>query len=68
VLTRVPELRARAAYAQQAIRGKLLDHKEYIMRHGDDLPEIRDWKWSGRPADARGSRGRRRADTAADNL
>ena len=65
VFVRVPKLRDRAAYAQQAIREKLLDHKNYIARYGDDMPEIRDWKWSG---GGRGSRAGRRADTAADNV
>jgi len=61
----VPKLRERAAYAQQAIREKLLDHKNYIARYGDDMPEIRDWKWSG---GGRGRRAGRRADTATDNV
>ena len=34
----------RAAYAKQAIQNKLIEH--YIREHGDDMPEIRDWKWS----------------------
>ena len=21
-------------------------HKAYVMQHGEDLPEVRDWKWS----------------------
>ncbi len=46
VIDRVPALGARAAYAQQAIRDKLLEHKHYIAKHGEDLPEIRNWKWS----------------------
>ena len=46
VIDRVPELGSRVAYAKQAIRDKLFEHKQYIARHGDDLPEIRDWKWS----------------------
>ena len=68
VIERVPTLRTRAAYAQQAIREKLVDHKNYIARYGDDMPEIRDWKWSGSPGAARPGRGSRKADTAADNV
>jgi xylulose-5-phosphate/fructose-6-phosphate phosphoketolase len=62
VIDRVPKLRERAAYAKQAIRDKLIDHKNYITRHGDDMPEVRDWKWPG------GATAGRSADTAADNL
>jgi xylulose-5-phosphate/fructose-6-phosphate phosphoketolase len=46
VIDRVPGLGPRAAYARQAIRDKLIEHKEYIARHGEDMPEIRDWRWS----------------------
>jgi xylulose-5-phosphate/fructose-6-phosphate phosphoketolase len=46
VIDRVPKLGSRAAYAKQLLRDKLLDHKNYIHKHGEDLPEIRDWKWS----------------------
>ena len=35
-----------AAYAKQAIRDKRIEHKSYIERYGDDMPAIRDWKWS----------------------
>ncbi|WP_428825629.1 phosphoketolase [Azonexus sp. IMCC34842] len=45
VIDRVPQLGPRAAYAKQAIRDKLIEHKQYIATHGEDLPEIRDWKW-----------------------
>ena len=45
VIDRVPKLGARAAYAKQAIRDKLLEHTQYITEHGEDLPEVRDWKW-----------------------
>ncbi len=45
VIDRVPELGPRAAYVKQAMRDKLIEHKQYIEEHGEDLPEIRDWQW-----------------------
>ena len=45
VIDRVPALGAQAAYARQWLRDKLLEHREYIHRYGEDLPEIRNWKW-----------------------
>jgi xylulose-5-phosphate/fructose-6-phosphate phosphoketolase len=45
VVDRVPGLGASAAYLKQALRDKLLDHRAYIRKHGDDMPEVRDWKW-----------------------
>ena len=45
VIDRVPKLARLAAYAKQAIRDKLIEHKEYIHRHGEDLPEVRNWRW-----------------------
>ena len=45
VIDRVPKLGSRAAYAKQAIRDKLIDHKEFIARYGDDMPEITGWRW-----------------------
>jgi xylulose-5-phosphate/fructose-6-phosphate phosphoketolase len=47
VISRVPKLGYLAAYAKQEVRDRLIEHKEYIVKHGDDLPEIRDWKWPG---------------------
>jgi xylulose-5-phosphate/fructose-6-phosphate phosphoketolase len=62
VIDRVPKLGERAAYAQQAIREKLIDHRQYIAEHGDDMPEVRDWRWGQRePRPAQAS------STAADN-
>jgi xylulose-5-phosphate/fructose-6-phosphate phosphoketolase len=54
VIDRVPQLGARAAYAKQAIRDKLIEHKEYIAKYGDDMPEIVGWTWGTRePASGR---------------
>jgi xylulose-5-phosphate/fructose-6-phosphate phosphoketolase len=46
VIDRVPKLGSRAAYVKQMIRDKLIEHRNYVRRYGDDLPEVRDWKWS----------------------
>ncbi|MCC6233794.1 MAG: phosphoketolase family protein, partial [Verrucomicrobiales bacterium] len=45
VIDRVPSLGTRAAYAKQAIRDRLLDHQQHITQYGEDLPEIRQWRW-----------------------
>lgn len=45
VLDRVPGLGSRGAYAKQAIRDRLIEHQQYIAIHGEDLPEIRNWRW-----------------------
>jgi xylulose-5-phosphate/fructose-6-phosphate phosphoketolase len=63
VIDRVPHLSARAAYAKQAIRDRLLEHKQYIATHGEDMPEISGWKWG-----KRGRRAGRHSSTEADNL
>ena len=46
VIDRVPALGARALPVQQDIQAKLLAHKAYIYQHGEDMPEVRDWKWA----------------------
>ena len=47
VVDRVPGLGYRAAYLKQAMRDKLTEHRQYIVEHGQDMPEILDWKWPG---------------------
>jgi xylulose-5-phosphate/fructose-6-phosphate phosphoketolase len=46
VIDRVPTLGSRAAHVKQLMRDKLIEHRQYIVEHGEDMPEIRDWKWS----------------------
>ncbi len=46
VIDRVPGLGSRASYVKKFLRDKLLDHKKYIDKYGEDMPEIRNWKWS----------------------
>ena len=48
VIDRVPELGHLAAHARQAMHNKRVEHKAYIAKHGDDRPDIRDWKWGAR--------------------
>ena len=48
VIDRLPQLGSRAAYFKQAIHERLIEHKEYIERHGDDIPEISGWKWGAK--------------------
>jgi xylulose-5-phosphate/fructose-6-phosphate phosphoketolase len=47
VMDRVPAAAAKAGYVKQAMRDKLVEHKQYITKHGEDMPEIRGWKWPG---------------------
>ena len=47
VIGRVPSLGSRAAGLAQAVAEKRVSHKQYIEEHGEDMPEIRDWRWPG---------------------
>lgn len=46
VIDRVPRFKDQAVYIKQALRNKLIDHKHYISKYGEDMPEIQNWKWS----------------------
>ncbi len=45
VLDRVPRLQNTCGHLKQVLRNKLIDHKIYISQYGDDMPEIKNWKW-----------------------
>jgi xylulose-5-phosphate/fructose-6-phosphate phosphoketolase len=45
VIDRVPQVGERGAYLKQQLMDKLIEHKQYIDKYGEDLPEIRNWKW-----------------------
>ncbi|MFP4249018.1 MAG: phosphoketolase [Armatimonadota bacterium] len=47
VIDRVPGLGQKAAHVRQEMRDRLIDHREYISEHGEETPEIREWKWRG---------------------
>jgi xylulose-5-phosphate/fructose-6-phosphate phosphoketolase len=48
VLERVPRLASSTGHARQFIRDKLLAHRHYVTRHGEDLPDVHSWRWKGR--------------------
>jgi xylulose-5-phosphate/fructose-6-phosphate phosphoketolase len=62
VIDRIPGLAARAGAVRQAMINKRAEHKRYIAIHGEDMPEIRNWRWQGKTKSDP-----QRHDTAADN-
>jgi xylulose-5-phosphate/fructose-6-phosphate phosphoketolase len=47
IVNRVPSLGSKAAYVKKYAQEKLIEHGEYIRKHGEDMPEIREWRWAG---------------------
>jgi xylulose-5-phosphate/fructose-6-phosphate phosphoketolase len=46
VIDNLEHLGSKGAYLKQKMRDKLIEHKHFIDAHGEDLPEIRNWKWT----------------------
>ena len=44
-IDRLPQIGSPGVYLKKKLEDKLIEHKQYITRHGRDLPEIRDWQW-----------------------
>jgi xylulose-5-phosphate/fructose-6-phosphate phosphoketolase len=61
VIDRVPHLADRATPVREAMRAKRAAHREYVRKHGVDLPEVESWRWGGAPG-----AGEQTGDTAAD--
>jgi len=53
-IDRLPQTGDKGLFLKQQLKEKLIDHKQYIDKHGQDMPEIRNWKWGavnpGKPA------------------
>ncbi|HEY6640815.1 phosphoketolase family protein [Povalibacter sp.] len=64
VINRLPQLGSRAAYAKQAIRDALMEHREYIDKHGEDHPRVLGWRWGQKSADT----GTAHSSTEGDNV
>jgi xylulose-5-phosphate/fructose-6-phosphate phosphoketolase len=62
VIDRLPQLGSRAAYAKQAIRNALIEHRHYINECGEDHPFVLGWRWGGKSSAAR------RSSTEGDNV
>jgi xylulose-5-phosphate/fructose-6-phosphate phosphoketolase len=44
-IDRLPQTGEKGIYLKQQLKDKLIEHKQYIGKYGEDLPEIRNWKW-----------------------
>jgi xylulose-5-phosphate/fructose-6-phosphate phosphoketolase len=61
-IDRLPQTGDKGIYLKQQLKDKLIEHKQYIEKYGQDMPEIRNWKWDLPNA---GKRARSRSGAAA---
>ena len=45
-IDRLPQTGKKGRDLKTQLQAKLIEHEQYIDKHGQDLPEIRNWKWS----------------------
>jgi xylulose-5-phosphate/fructose-6-phosphate phosphoketolase len=45
VIDRVPGLADVSGHLRQELQDKLIDHRRYVRAHGEDMPEVREWRW-----------------------
>jgi xylulose-5-phosphate/fructose-6-phosphate phosphoketolase len=45
VIDRLPQTGSKGVYLKQQLQNKLIEHKHYIDTFGQDMPEVRNWKW-----------------------
>ncbi|MGP6190719.1 MAG: phosphoketolase [Vulcanimicrobiaceae bacterium] len=48
-IDRIPRVADRGAHVKQYLREKLIGHRLYVYKHGDDMPEIKNWAWPAAP-------------------
>jgi xylulose-5-phosphate/fructose-6-phosphate phosphoketolase len=48
VIQRVPKLAKQAAGPKEELQSKLIEHRAYTRQHGEDMPEVKDWRWKGK--------------------
>jgi xylulose-5-phosphate/fructose-6-phosphate phosphoketolase len=46
-IDRLPQTGSRGDHLRQRLQDKLVEHKQYIDKHGEDMPEVRNWTWPG---------------------
>jgi len=50
-IDRLPQAGDKGVLLKEQLKVKLIEHKQYIVKHGQDMPEIRDWFWGSRQAE-----------------
>jgi xylulose-5-phosphate/fructose-6-phosphate phosphoketolase len=45
VINRLPQLAGRGDYLKEEMQNRLIEHRQYITRYGEDMPLVRDWRW-----------------------